>query len=176
MISMLRGCKPRERTSLLGSASFSSTSTSTSWSRSSLASIIPVGPPPLMITSDTKIPDSANTYFGGQSQIARSRKAARRLRDQAAAYHPAAEWGSCGNPPDGRYHGTSKENNLLAFLMCGPRHFLPGRDRDVPSIRSECHSILALSSWYGDGWCRVRDRGDRRWGESGGGAVPFPGG
>src|SRR5689334_54322 len=53
MISMLRGNKPSERTSWLGSASFSSTSTSTSWSRSSLASIIPVGPPPLMITSGT---------------------------------------------------------------------------------------------------------------------------
>jgi len=52
MISMLRGCRPSERTALLGSASFSSTSTSTSCSRNSLASIIPVGPPPLMITSN----------------------------------------------------------------------------------------------------------------------------
>src|SRR6185437_2818344 len=149
-------------------------------------------------------PDSATTYFGGQSQIARSRKAARRLRDQATAYHPAAEWGSCGKPPDGRYPGTSKEKNLLAFLMCGPRHFyraltetgqysrnlaarpdvslaisgiagvmipfLVTTHRPAGSIRSDCHSILTLSSCYGDGWCRVRDRGDRRWGESGGGA------
>src|SRR5262245_18048061 len=56
MISMLRGCRPSERTALLGSVSFSSTSTSTSCSRNSLASIIPVGPPPLMITSDMSNP------------------------------------------------------------------------------------------------------------------------
>src|SRR4051812_34778316 len=58
MISMLRGCRPSERTALLGSPSFSSTSTSTSCSRNSAASIIPVGPPPLMITSNTRNPDS----------------------------------------------------------------------------------------------------------------------
>src|SRR5437016_8072708 len=132
MISMLRGCKPSERTSLLGSASFSSTSTSTSWSRSSLASIIPVGPPPLMITSDMKTPDSASAYSGGHSQIARSRTAARRLRDQATAYHPAAGWGPCGKPPDGLYPGTGKEKNLLAFLMCGAEALLLDLDRDVP--------------------------------------------
>src|SRR4051812_15552285 len=56
MISMLRGCRPSERTAVLGSASFSSTSTSTSCSRNSPASIIPVGPPPLMITSTMATP------------------------------------------------------------------------------------------------------------------------
>ena len=51
MISMLRACRPSERTIGVGSASLSSTSTGTPCSRSSLASHKPVGPPPATITS-----------------------------------------------------------------------------------------------------------------------------
>ena len=56
MTSMLRTCRPSERTTLVGSGSRSSTSTPTPCSRSSLASITPVGPPPAMITSITATP------------------------------------------------------------------------------------------------------------------------
>ena len=54
--SMLRTCRPSARTILVGSASFSSTSTCTPCSRNSLASIMPVGPPPAMITSIMEAP------------------------------------------------------------------------------------------------------------------------
>ena len=50
--SMLRTCRPSDRTTLVGSASFSSTSTCTPCSRNSLASISPVGPPPATMTSN----------------------------------------------------------------------------------------------------------------------------
>jgi hypothetical protein len=79
MISMLRGCRPSERTSWLGSASFSSTSTSTSWSRSSLASIIPVGPPPLMITSNMKDPQ-LQKFTAGNARTAPGRRRSLRPR------------------------------------------------------------------------------------------------
>lgn len=62
--SMLRMCSPSERTTLVGSASFSSTSTCTPCSRSSPASIMPVGPPPTMITSIITTLISAGTGFG----------------------------------------------------------------------------------------------------------------
>src|SRR4029077_11554367 len=41
-------------------------------------------------------------------------------------YHPAAERGSCGKPPDGLYPGTGKENSLLAFLMCAGQGYADG--------------------------------------------------
>jgi len=43
---MLRTCRPSARITLVGSTSFSSTSAWTPHSRNSLASIMPVGPPP----------------------------------------------------------------------------------------------------------------------------------
>ena len=48
----------------LGSASFSSTSTCTPCSRNSLASIMPVGPPPAMITSKIWNPNPRNSLSG----------------------------------------------------------------------------------------------------------------
>ena len=50
--SRLRMCRLTMRTNEVGSVSFSRTSTRTSCSRSSAASIAPVGPHPAMITSN----------------------------------------------------------------------------------------------------------------------------
>lgn len=58
-ISMLRTWRPSARTYGVGSASFSSTSTRTPCSRSSPASIIPVGPPPAITTSIKADPNFA---------------------------------------------------------------------------------------------------------------------
>ena len=61
--STLRACRPSARTTLVGSASFSSTGACTPCSRNSLASITPVGPPPATITSIITIPISAASRF-----------------------------------------------------------------------------------------------------------------
>ncbi|CAK7283501.1 exported hypothetical protein [Streptomyces misionensis JCM 4497] len=67
--SMLRTCRPSARTIPVGSVSFSSTTVRTPCSRSSAASISPVGPPPAMITSIKEFPPctqvTGRTVTGG---------------------------------------------------------------------------------------------------------------
>ena len=121
MISMLRGCRPSERTSLARLRVLLQHQHVHVVEPQLARQHHPGRTAPADDHLRHENPNSTNTYFGGQSQLARSRKAARRLRDQATAYHPAAEWGSCGKSPDGLYPGTSREKNLLAFLMCGAR-------------------------------------------------------
>jgi hypothetical protein len=84
--STLRACRPSARTTLVGSASFSSTSACTPCSRNSLASIKPVGPPPAMITSIMKIPHLTRWNFGQMLRAVR-RRAPPHLRAECPQPH-----------------------------------------------------------------------------------------
>src|SRR5690348_4106444 len=78
--------------------------------------------------------------------------------------------------PYGRAADCASRTAHTGRLTPGPAAAVPARPTMTTMSSARRHSIWALSSCYGDGWCWVRDHGDRRWGESGGGVVPFPGG
>nr|WP_231948791.1 hypothetical protein [Jiangella alkaliphila] len=63
--SMLRTCRPSERTTGVGSASFSTTSTWTPRRRSSAASMWPVGPPPATMTSIMRLRPAGKCLVSG---------------------------------------------------------------------------------------------------------------
>src|SRR4051812_30980055 len=95
MISMLRTCSPSDRTNGGGSASLSSTSTSTPRRRNSIASIMPVGPPPAMITSSMRPPWCAGSRGAGAPRAGRAARSA-----EAEAIAVGGEGGLAGGAGD----------------------------------------------------------------------------
>src|SRR5919107_5850740 len=116
---MLRTCRPSDRTCLVGSSSFSSTSACTPCSRNSQASINPVGPPPAMMTSNMTLPHFATVVFEAGRSARAHESALRnfrrlRLRPEILQHYP----GLAARPLVRYRLEVARSERLLAVLMC----------------------------------------------------------
>src|SRR5690606_17818255 len=109
MISMLRTCSPKPRTLGLGSAPFSSTTVCKPCSRSSAASIMPVGPPPTTTTSILTVPPPFP-----------------RVPVQVQVRDSAARPGACRKPPGALYVGSGGESPDRPAFARAPTVLFPG--------------------------------------------------
>ena len=140
---------------LVGSASFSSTSTCTPCSRNSLASIKPVGPPPATITSIMKIPHSPRLHFGQLLRAVRRRTP--RLRAECRDYTAGPTSGRRPARPSSTTTRTSRIPVPQVLASAGDSAARPGSCRKPPGalyIESGRECVISLPFFCRPPWTR----------------------